>query len=72
MKLAQARAELMLLGMTIRHNDGEYRVAFKVANRTPDALLEAEASAYYTGDLLDAVGTGRMMYYERSTLNRNA
>jgi len=63
--LNSVRAELMLLGMTIRHSDGEYRVAFKVANNTPDALLEAEASSYYTGDLTDALNTAHAMHKEK-------
>jgi len=39
-------------GMSLRHNDGEYRVNFR--NGTED-------SAYYTNDLQDAVDTGRSM-----------
>lgn len=52
--LRQARQIVKDLGMTLRVIDGEeYRVAY-----VPDR----EASAYYTNDLDDAVGTARAMY----------
>jgi hypothetical protein len=63
--LNAVRAELATMGMTIRHNDDEYRVAFRVVNNTPDALLDAEASSYYTGDLTDALNTAHAMRKEK-------
>jgi hypothetical protein len=59
--LAQARATLAPLNMTIRHADGEYRVAFKVLHNSPAAREDAEASAYYTDDIDDAVSTACAM-----------
>lgn len=52
MTLKQAKAELEVLGMTIRKEAGEYRVNEKGGK---------EATAYYTDDLDDAVRTGREM-----------
>ena len=53
MKMTDVRAQLDVLGMTIRKVDGEYRVAFKGPH--------SEASAYYTDDLSDAYGTAVAM-----------
>lgn len=50
--LEQARAQLAPLGVVLTKSDGEYRVNFKGG---------AEATAYYTDDLNDAVGTGKAM-----------
>jgi hypothetical protein len=61
MKLAQAKAELAKINMTIKHADGEYRVAYKVQPNTKEAREAAEASAYYTGDIWDAVLTAKEM-----------
>ncbi len=53
MTLARARMILRALGLVIRReNDGEYRINFQGGD---------EATAYYTNDLDDAVGTGRDM-----------
>lgn len=52
MTLAQAKADLAKIGITIRKRDNEYRVNFKGGS---------EESAYYTTDLDDAVGTGHAM-----------
>jgi hypothetical protein len=46
------RAQLSAIGLTIRHDDGEYRVNKKNGR---------EATAYYTNDLEDALNTGRAM-----------
>jgi len=52
MVLARARMILRALGIVIRREDGEFRVNFRGGD---------EATAYYTNDLDDAVGTGRDM-----------
>ena len=54
--LKQVRAELRAVGMVIRSQDGEYRVTF-----SRDLNQDAEASACYTDDLEDALGTGKAM-----------
>lgn len=51
MKQKEAFAIIRGLGLTVRKQDGEYRVA----------LPANEASAYYTHDLEDAVSTARSM-----------
>lgn len=48
----EARAEARTLGCSLRRKDGEYRVNF---------LHGDEATAYYTDDLQDALGTARLM-----------
>lgn len=53
MTLTEAKAAIKALGMTLRRENGEYRVAFRGK--------DSEASAYYTTDLADAVATARMM-----------
>ena len=53
MTLTEAKAAIKALGMTIRRENGEYRVAFKGK--------DSETSAYYTTDISDAVSTARMM-----------
>jgi hypothetical protein len=53
MTLAEARQRLTQYGMRLTRRDREFRVAFA---ELPYA--KAEASAYYTDDLLDAVLTG--------------
>jgi hypothetical protein len=71
MTLKHARTIAHTLDMTIRHLDGEYRVAPRVGARscwvasygvmTAD---RAEKLAYYTNDLDDAVATARQMARE--------
>jgi hypothetical protein len=46
------RTTLMAYNITIRHDDGEYRVNIKAGR---------EATAYYTNDLKDALDTGIAM-----------
>jgi predicted hotdog family 3-hydroxylacyl-ACP dehydratase len=46
------RAKLMAYKISIRHNDGEYRVNIRAGR---------EATAYYTNDLQDALATGIAM-----------
>jgi hypothetical protein len=53
----QARDLLAPHGMVIKHDDGEYFVNFKGGD---------EASAYYTTDLTDAIGTGIDMAKRRA------
>jgi hypothetical protein len=52
MTIKQAREELGRVGMVLRASDGEFRVNVRGG---------AESTAYYTNDLDDAVGTGRLM-----------
>lgn len=52
MTMAQAKAILRAVGLSIRLRDGEYRVNY--ANGS-------EATAYYTNDRDDAVNTGLAM-----------
>jgi hypothetical protein len=52
MTLTEAKAALRPLGLSLRKRDGEYRVNFTGG---------AEATAYYTNDIFDAVETGRQM-----------
>jgi hypothetical protein len=63
MTMVEARAILAPLGLVIRKRDGEYRVAFRLPPRThgQPRAFDQEASAYYTTDLDDAVGTGIAM-----------
>ena len=57
--VAEARERLAEVGVTIRRTlDREYRVSLK-------GVDEPDASAYYTGDLEDAVGTGLDMAKRR-------
>ena len=56
MTLTQARDALRIRGVTLRHQDGEYRENLKGG---------AEATAYYTRDLDDAVATGLAMVRQR-------
>jgi len=56
MTLTEARQRLALLGMRLTRRDREFRVAFAEL-----PYSKAEASAYYTDDLLDAVLTGAKM-----------
>lgn len=53
--LRAAKAELKAYGVTIDYNaeTAEYRVAITGPN--------SEASAYYTDDIWDAIGTGKAM-----------
>lgn len=50
------RSRLSAIGVTITRRLDEYRVNFRGGR---------EATAYYTSDLADAYGTGRMMITER-------
>lgn len=53
MTRAEARTQLQALGLTLNRTQyGEWRVNFR---------HQGEATAYYTDDLNDAVGTGRKM-----------
>ena len=54
--LADAKKELASIGISIRKEDDEYRVNFKGGT---------EDTAYYTDDLDDAVGTGKLMAKEK-------
>lgn len=54
LNLTAARSILSQLGCTLKVDDGEYRVTLKNHPRP-------EAIAYYTGDLEDAVATGKAM-----------
>ena len=51
----KAKQDLRALGLSLTHNYNEYRVNF---------IGGKEATAYYTDDLLDAVGTGKHMAKE--------
>lgn len=59
MTFKQARSELDKIGISLSHgvDDDEFRVNFKSGR---------EATAYYTNDLDDAIGTGRHMAAHRS------
>lgn len=58
---AQARAILSPLGITLKKTeDGEYRVSFRGWSET-----RAEATAAYTNDIDDAIGTGKHMAFWR-------
>lgn len=62
MNFTEAKTQAAMSGCTLkRTEDGEYRVALKGAG---------EASAYYTNDLQDAVGTARAMEHQKQ--NRRA
>lgn len=52
LKFRDVRMQLVQVGVTIQHNDGEYRVCKRGAD---------EDSAYYTNDLQDALDTGRKL-----------
>lgn len=52
MTIKQATFELRQIGVTLRKQDGEYRVNAKGAS---------EVHAYYTDDINDAVATGRLL-----------
>lgn len=56
MNLKQAKEVLRPLGLSINRKWGEYRVAPLIAPDMPPK--RAEAIAYYTNDLDDAVSTG--------------
>ena len=60
LKFSEVRAELYALGLAIGKKDGEYRVALYTSRMRTD-----EASAAYTTDLEDALGTGRAMAAHR-------
>ena len=49
---ASVKAELNKIGVSVRKRDGEYRV---------NTIGGTSASAYFTDDLTDALGTGRLM-----------
>lgn len=55
--IAFAKSVLSPLGMSLRKRDNEFRVNFRDG---------AEATAYYTDDLDDALSTGRAMALGRS------
>jgi len=59
--LAVAKKQLSALGMSLRKNEGEYRVTFQGVSPT-----RAEEVAHYTDDIDDAVRTGTAMSKERS------
>ena len=61
MTLAEARQRLTMSGMRLTRRDREYRVAFAELS-----FRDAEPSAYYTDDLLDAVLTGARMRHTPS------
>lgn len=53
--IAEVRKQLAVVGISIRREDGEYRVNFRGGK---------ESTAYYTNDLRDALGTGLRMARE--------
>ena len=55
--LAQAKATLRAVGVTITKRHGEYRVNLRGGQ---------EATAYYTDDIEDAVNTGQQMADRRA------
>jgi hypothetical protein len=61
MTFTQAKQDLSKLGVTLRKIDGEFRVTLKGAG---------EAGAYYTGDLSDAVATGKRIAAPHATVTR--
>ena len=74
MTFVEARLTLKPLGIVIKKQYGEYRVAFRLPQRTkgmPPAF-NPEDSAYYTNDLDDAVGTGLLMAKEGPQPARNS
>lgn len=58
MTVKDATTRLRNFGIRLKVSDGEYRVAFR---NDPNA----EDSAYYTCDIIDAVQTGIRMAQER-------
>ena len=52
LSLSTVRAQLRTIGIVIAKTDSEYRVNYRRG---------AEATAYYTPDLQDAFGTGKLM-----------
>lgn len=58
MTILQDKDALRRVGVTLRKRDGEYRVNF---------LGGGEATAYYTNDLEDALGTGQRMSAEKTS-----
>ncbi len=52
MTMQQAKVILRAIGVSIRKDDGEYRV---------NIIGGTELTAYYTSDLEDAVATGKAM-----------
>lgn len=65
MRFIDAKAKLKERGLTIRKQQGEYRVAFSgpefVRRNGVETMASPEDSAYYTTDLDDAVATGLRM-----------
>ena len=65
---AQAKAAIKALGMSVTVTDGEYRVTFPASRYTglDKRTVESnrEASAYYTDDADDAIGTAQAMSRE--------
>jgi hypothetical protein len=73
MTMVEARLILKPLNIVIRKRHGEYRVAFRTPYRTEGSPpFDQEASAYYTNDLDDAVGTGIAMAKEGPQPARNS
>ena len=60
LNLAVVRAELACIGVTIKSQDGQYRVNFRAGG--------SEDTAYYTDDLEDARGAGYGMVERRGSL----
>ena len=55
MNTSQVLTAVRAMGMTCRYDNGEYRV------NIPTAWGGSEATAYYTNDADDAIGTARIM-----------
>lgn len=63
LKFKDVQKHLAGVGISLRHDDGEYRVSFSLApGRWPGLTKKrAEDTAYYTNDLHDAQATGFSM-----------
>lgn len=61
LRFTETRVALKVIGVTLTRKDGEFRVNLKGA---------AEATAYYTTDLDDALGTGQHMAAQKKEAGR--
>lgn len=60
----QLFAAVRALGMTVRKNEGEYRVAHVIGSVQAPTAERQEATAHYTCDKHDALGTAKAMQAE--------
>lgn len=60
-RFTETRIALKVIGVTLTRKDGEFRVNLKDG---------AEATAYYTDDLEDALGTGHQMAAHKKEAGR--